>query len=269
MRAINFGRRNVNYGGATKSSSDRHACTTTKTLIASKHKHVYQQHNQRDMSAVAAEPFTRNDEVASSEAPPPGVVVGLITDTLSGFSIQDDIHALSRAHEALQAKRTQQQRERLDSRADIFRLSQELDKERNLLQAEKESVQVDHSTLMNALDRKKFGLAKGINELETEIHVLESKLTKAQAEMAGLPEDVTKMVDADFDAMAAFKVMFNEGFGFKLNGRNRAYNEVIVTADGQDPRIVKLYQENTTQELWDSCFRGTNQLDKTITTTPE
>lgn len=182
----------------------------------------------------------------------------LISSTYKSFSIEDDIRAISRINESLQAARTLRQRRRQESRNVLLDLSRTLESAKNQLCATRESVEMDHGTMMNALDREKFVLAKGINDLESQTHTLESQLSSLQDELAHMPTDATKESDAfGHDEATVLKLSVYRDLGIALKEESHgSYGQAIVRSrNGKDVHIVTLDKQRGSyaDHLWDLC----------------
>lgn len=181
----------------------------------------------------------------------------LISSTLTSFSIEDDIGAISRISESLLAARQQRQKRRQESRAVLTDLSRSLENARNQYQATCDSVEVDHGTVMNALDREKFGLAKGINDLEGQTHSLESQLRRIQHELDTLNEDVTKEPAAfDHEESTVLKLSVYRDLGIALHEDGGTYTRAVVRgASGKDVHMVSLEGPGGSyaDHLWELC----------------
>lgn len=184
-------------------------------------------------------------------------VAELISSTYKSFSIEDDIGAISRINESLQAARTQRQRRRQESRAILLDLSRSLESVKNQYKATQESVEIDHGTRMNALDREKFTLAKGINDLETATHTLESQLSKLQDELTQLDVSPATLPDAfENDESTVLKLSVYRDLGIQLKEEGGVYKKAIVrSANGKDVHIVALESNGRSyaDHLWELC----------------
>lgn len=181
----------------------------------------------------------------------------LISSTHKSFSIEDDIGAISRISESLQGARTVRQKRRQESRGVLQELSRTLENAKNQYEATKGSIEVDHGTLMNALDREKFSLAKGINDLEGQTHSLEATLRRLQHDLETLQMDVTKEPDAfNHDEAVVLKLSVYRDLGITLKGEEGVYDRAIIrSADGKDVHMVSLDKSggSFSNHLWDLC----------------
>lgn len=183
-------------------------------------------------------------------------VVELITSTRQSFMDEDDVNAIRRIDDSLLATRKQRQSRRQESRATLLELSRSLESAQNQLQSTKDSVEVDHDTLMNGLDREKFGLAKGINDLESTNHSLESQLARLQSELANLETNPEKIPGAfNKDESTVLKLNVYRDLGIQFKEENGVYTKAIVrSANDKDVHIVTLEPgESYTDQLWQLC----------------
>lgn len=213
--------------------------------------------------------------MAQVEAQSMSVYAELISSTYKSFSIEDDIGAISRINESLLAARQLRQKRRLESRAVLADQSRTLESLRHQIDCTRNSITVDHSTTMNALDRDKFALAKGINDLETTTHSLEQSLRQVRAETDSLNLSVEQDRDAfgcEEATVLKLSVYRDLGISFKddVSSSNATEEEfdgvgaglesyrtaIVRTAGGKDVHLVSLENSTSGQyadHLWDLC----------------
>ncbi|CCG84565.1 protein of unknown function [Taphrina deformans PYCC 5710] len=181
----------------------------------------------------------------------------LISSTHRSFSIEDDIGAIARISDSLQAARTTRQKRRQESRNVLLDLSRTLENAKSRLQVTRSSTEIDHDAMMNSLDREKFGLAKGINDLESKNHVLESHLRRLQDEVENMDEDVSKEPAAfDHDESTVLKLSVFRDLGISLIEEQGTYGRAVIrSANGKDVHMVSLDKNGGSyaNHLWDLC----------------
>ena len=179
----------------------------------------------------------------------------LISSTHKSFSIEDDIGAIARISESLQTGRTHREKRRQESRQVLLELSRTLENAKNRLEGTRSPT--DHGMVMNALDREKFGLAKGINELESQTHVLESTMHRLQSDLENLEMDVTKEPAAfEHDEATVLKLSVYRDLGITLKENQGVYDRAIIrSADGRDVHMVTLDKSggSFSNHLWELC----------------
>ena len=164
----------------------------------------------------------------------------LISSTHKSFSIEDDIGAIARISTSLLQARQARLKRRQESKAAVNESARQLES----INATKLVDNTDHSSTMNALDREKFALAKGINDLETATHHLSSTLLKLQHEV-NAPEEV---IPVHQDASVVLKLSVYRDLGITLLDDEKA----IVTHEG-DVKVVALGRPGErANELWSS-----------------
>lgn len=213
----------------------------------------------------------------------------LISSTHRSFSIDDDIGALARISTSLIAARSLRLRRRQDSKSALTDLSRTLDAHRLALDTLRDArAGCDHGALMNALDREKFGLAKGINDLESATHNLEASLHRIKYDIGARDDnnddDATDNGDDDgvvdksgatlqgrgrSDAPAyrdaadgtVLKLSVYRDLGITLreseeDGVPGRYVQAIVRRGTKDVRLIALDQDrpgSQCDQLWDLC----------------
>ena len=108
----------------------------------------------------------------------------LIHEVLSNFNISSDMHSVARINETLTRITSEREKTLDDSRTTLRALSRKMEISKQSMEATASTAgRKEHGANMLRLDREKFALAKGINELESSAHGLEGQLARLKEEL--------------------------------------------------------------------------------------
>lgn len=118
----------------------------------------------------------------------------LIQSTLSGFQIGLDLQAISRIQDTFRATCKNREIKQQNSKAVLKGLQRQLELSKSSALASQNSPsRAEHASVILAMDREKFSLAKNINELELSINTLDATHSRLKEELEQLEsEDVMK-----------------------------------------------------------------------------
>lgn len=114
----------------------------------------------------------------------------LLSSLQENFGIDGDISHLSRISSHLHTLRASRQKAKDDQQRNLRTLSRNLQSRRQAAEeATKTHEEQRFPEQVAMLDRKKFALAKGLNELESNAHTLEGQLARLREELEALDAD--------------------------------------------------------------------------------
>ncbi|KAG4301569.1 hypothetical protein PCANB_001749 [Pneumocystis canis] len=184
----------------------------------------------------------------------------LIQSTLSGFQISLDLQSISRIQDTFRETCKNRDIKQQNSKAILKVLQRELELSKSLaLTSQNSPSRAKHTSVMLAMDRDKFSLAKNINELESSIHTMDATYSRLKEELELLEsEDImkdTQELMTDDSTLLRLKIyrtlgidLFEDDVGnyTKVIIRNKNNNDVHVV--NIEPRYSYFFYSNY---FWD------------------
>ncbi|CCJ30764.1 unnamed protein product [Pneumocystis jirovecii] len=183
----------------------------------------------------------------------------LIQSTLSGFQIGLDLQAISRIQDTFRATCKNREIKQQNSKAVLKGLQRQLELSKSSALASQNSPsRAEHASVILAMDREKFSLAKNINELELSINTLDATHSRLKEELEQLEsEDVMKDTELMTDDSTLLRLKIYRMLGIDLleddtgvytkaiirNKNNSDVHEVNI-----EPRYSHFFYSNY---LWD------------------
>ncbi|RPA94499.1 Spc24-domain-containing protein [Choiromyces venosus 120613-1] len=168
----------------------------------------------------------------------------LIHEVLSNFNISSDMHSLTRISETLARISTTRSKTLDDSRATLRALSRKMEISKQSMEATASSAsRKEHGANMLRLDREKFALAKGINELESSAHGLEGQLARLKEELEQVDKEdpmQSAAVEAEDGTLLKLKVYRSLGIDLQEDGGGGYSKAVIRNSSKGDIHVVNI-----------------------------
>ncbi|EMR10833.1 hypothetical protein PNEG_00979 [Pneumocystis murina B123] len=183
----------------------------------------------------------------------------LIQSTLSGFQIDLDLQSISRICERLDTISKNREIKQQNIKTISKNLERQLEISKSSIQAyENSPSRAEHASIILAMDRDKFSLAKNINELESSIHTLDTTYLRLKEELEELEsEDIMKDNYEMTDDSTLLRLKIYRTLGIDLHEdeagnyvkaiiRNKNNNDMHVV--NIEPRYSSFFYSNY---LWD------------------
>jgi len=201
----------------------------------------------------------------------------LLSSLQENFGIDGDISQLSRISSHLHALRASRQKAKDDQQRNLRTLSRGLQSRRQAAEeAAKTHEEQRFPEQVAMLDRKKFALAKGLNELESSAHTLEGQLARLKEELEALDADdpveraVVEGADEGITCVPFPRVMAGMGahgmgdrlklrvfrnFGIELTEDGAGgYSKAAVRDNRGELTVVKLEEKKFTPHFYVNYF---------------
>ncbi|EEB07713.1 spindle pole body protein Spc24 [Schizosaccharomyces japonicus yFS275] len=185
--------------------------------------------------------------------------IELIQSTLAGFQIGPDLKSLAHIQIAKEEISKHRQQQLQDSVSLLKALSRKLEvSAQTLVSLENSSRENDHEKAVVSLDRRRFQLAKAINDTETEIMSLESTLQNIKTQLLELEETPKKSQEASEDDATLLKLQCYRSLGIELMEDETTGGRKAIIHTDKKISVVQITQKNDpffySNRLWELLY---------------